>query len=110
MLPEDISIRNVLGALKRKICKQPMWLRPNGHNIKEMKYLVQSVYEDKDIDYIMFMLHSSEMMPGGSPTFPRNEDIEKLYSDLGILFEFISNKFKGATLSEYLQKTVIHCT
>lgn len=108
VLPEDISVRNVLGALKRKICKQPMWLRPNGHNIKEMKYVAQSVYEDKYIDYIMFMLHSSEMMPGGSPTFHRNEDIEKLYFDLGSLFEFISHKFKGATLSEYFRKTLIN--
>ena len=73
-----------------------------------MKYLAQSVYEDKDIDYIMFMLHSSEMMPGGSPTFHRNEDIEKLYFDLENLFEFISDKFKGATLSEYFSNMLYY--
>ena len=47
------------------------------------------------------MIHSSELMPGGSPTFKSEEDIEKLYHDLEIIFERISKGFEGATVSEY---------
>lgn len=33
-------------------------------------------------DYVEYMLHSSEYMPGGSPTFKNERDIERLYADL----------------------------
>ena len=33
------------------------------------------------------MLHSSELMPGGSPTFRREEQIETLYADLEKVFK-----------------------
>lgn len=33
-------------------------------------------------DYVEYMLHSSEYMPGGSPTFQNERDIERLYADL----------------------------
>src|SRR5882724_5998029 len=36
-------------------------------------------------DYMEFMLHSSELMPGGSPTFRTASDIERLYESLEIL-------------------------
>ena len=47
------------------------------------------------------MLHSSEFMPGGSPNFKTGEDIEKLYSDLEILFQIIATNFSGMTLNEF---------
>lgn len=51
--------------------------------------------------YIEFMLHSSEFMPGGSPTFPDEHSIELLYEDIERLFERIAANFVGATLNEY---------
>jgi hypothetical protein len=47
------------------------------------------------------MLHSSEFMPGGSPTFPDAPSNEALYSDLEALFERIQGHFRAATLSEF---------
>jgi hypothetical protein len=40
-------------------------------------------------------------MPGGSPTFKNEEQIELLYQDLEGLFEFLKPLAKGMTLSEY---------
>ena len=57
--------------------------------------------ENSDRDYLMFMLHSSELMPKGSPTFQTDEQIEKLYRDLQILFERITQSYIGVTLEEY---------
>jgi coproporphyrinogen III oxidase-like Fe-S oxidoreductase len=49
----------------------------------------------------MFMLHSSEFMAGGSPTFLNERDIEQLYADLETLFAQIAHSFKGRTLTEF---------
>src|SRR5262249_5463734 len=38
-------------------------------------------------DHLDFSLHSSELMPGGSPRFRSESDIERLYDDLEVLFE-----------------------
>jgi hypothetical protein len=48
-----------------------------------------------------FTLHSSEFMPGGSPTFRSASDIERLYEDLEILFEELSTWCRGMTLKEF---------
>lgn len=82
-----------------------LWLRPNGENLKDLIYLSQQIKKSTKHDYLMFMLHSSEFMPGGSPTFDTEEKIEKLYSDLEILFNILSKDFYGMTIGEY-SKTI----
>ena len=52
-------------------------------------------------NYTEFMLHSSEFMPDGSPTFKNERDIEQLYADLEALFSWLAPRFVGQTLSEY---------
>ncbi len=82
------------------------WLRPRNRNLEDMLWLVEQI-ENADTDYLMFMLHSSELMPGGSPTFRTGEQIEKLYGDLQLLFERIAQGYAGVTLEEYGMR-VIH--
>ena len=49
-----------------------------------------------------FALHSSELMPGGSPTFGTEQSIERLYRDLERLFAAAAEYgFRGATLAEF---------
>lgn len=76
------------------------WLRPTGNNLRTMKELLCDTAKGKH-DYVEFMIHSSELMPGGSPTFPNRIKIEKLYADLEELFSFASNYYKGITLTQY---------
>lgn len=52
-------------------------------------------------DYVEFMLHSSELMPGGSPKFRRTEDIELLYEQLEVLFGELAAWCRGMTLREF---------
>jgi len=82
-----------------------LWLRPNGKNIANLLRLLRHTKRTKK-SYAQFMLHSSELMPGGSPTFPENRDIEQLYADLEILFSHVQGHFWGETLSGYHQKFV----
>ncbi|CDG23260.1 WalW protein [Xenorhabdus poinarii G6] len=82
------------------------WLRPNGGNLAQMKEVVQKTLASGS-DYVEFMLHSSEFMPGGSPTFKDEEQIEQLYQDLEGLFEFLKPLVQGRTLAEYYREKII---
>jgi hypothetical protein len=77
------------------------WLRPNGKNILSMLSLVDWAVE-RGFEVLEFMLHSSELMPNGSPTFRTSEHIEMLYKDLTMLFRHLASVgARGMTLAEY---------
>ncbi|MEX0447481.1 polysaccharide deacetylase family protein [Xenorhabdus sp. SGI246] len=76
------------------------WLRPKGGNLKQMKAVIRQTLASGN-DYVEFMLHSSEFMPGGSPTFQTEEKIELLYQELEELFGFLKPQVHGMTLSEF---------
>ena len=76
------------------------WLRPNGYNLESMLEILQQAYSEQWL-CVEFMLHSSELMPGGSPTFQTEKSIEKLYYDLEVLFSNASKYFQGKTLCEF---------
>ncbi|MCM1154126.1 MAG: hypothetical protein NC489_15055 [Ruminococcus flavefaciens] len=78
------------------------WLRPNRKNLDEMLALIEW-YAYSDCDYLMFMLHSSELMPGGSPTFRTEGGIEILYKHLQAVFKEISLNYMGVGLEEYVK-------
>jgi hypothetical protein len=83
------------------------WLRPNGRNLSAMRRLVRQVVRER-CAHLEFMLHSSELMPGGSPTFRTQASIEKLYDDLEVLFSDIAAGFSGATLGGFAQRYCSH--
>lgn len=81
------------------------WLRPNGRNLTSLRWIVARALEDRR-PCLVLMLHSSELMPGGSPGVRRVEDVEALYRDLDALFAETSARVRGATLHEfYLEAT-----
>jgi hypothetical protein len=101
--PGYADVLGKIPVVRRLVSKRwpdPVWLRPNTFNLNAMILLVDKALEQKR-PYIEFMLHSSELMPGGSPNFKDHESIEKLYLDLEVLFTHIGKKFKGYTLKEY---------
>lgn len=57
---------------------------------------------ENDVDYLEFMLHSSELMPGGSPYFPDEDSINRLYQINDSVFSYAKAKgYSGITLHEY---------
>lgn len=87
-------------AIANRLWPESLWLRPNGHNLSHLLRVLRRLTAQGKT-YAEFMLHSSEFMPGGSPTFKTKEQIEKLYSDLRRLFSVASAIFASATLQEY---------
>jgi hypothetical protein len=76
------------------------WLRPNGRNLDAMLSILAKACADRR-PCVTFMLHSSELMPGGSPTFSTERDVERLYDHLEALFEYTRDRFKGLSLSAF---------
>ena len=100
------SLKNFARNVKHRFLGQKVWIRPNGSNINEILAALKKRKSSED-EYIMFMLHSSEMMPGGSPTFPDEQSIEKLYSDIDAIFRYTSDYCIGKTIGEYADGLVI---
>lgn len=91
----DTIKRRIKSLLKRK----NVWLRPAVSSLNEMKRVVD---KSKRSDFVEFMIHSSELMPGGSPYFKDNEAIERLYFDMEMLFKYVKERgYEGITLKEY---------
>lgn len=64
----------------------PQWLRPSPRS--EERYLVR-VWEaarSAGAAYAVLMVHSSELMPGGSPYWRTESDVNRLYGQLQALF------------------------
>lgn len=87
----------------RKEDNTNIWLRPNGKNKKDLFWIVNEVIKSNE-QYMEFMLHSSELMPGGSPTFRNSSDIEVLYKNMEELFQYISKDFTGIGITDYRKK------
>jgi hypothetical protein len=96
-------VTRVPRAVLNRTQPRAAWLRPTGRNRAMMLRVVDQVLAEGR-DYAEFMLHSSEFMPGGSPTFRTEASIEQLYADLRALFEHVKGRFVGATLTEYLEQ------
>ncbi|HTV03295.1 MAG TPA: hypothetical protein VMF13_22285 [Luteitalea sp.] len=77
-----------------------LWLRPRGGNRADMLRLLR-LAEAQQWTHVEFMLHSSEFMPGGSPTFPTERAIDELYADLEVVFASAARGFRGMTMTEY---------
>ncbi|MGD0784734.1 MAG: deacetylase [Sedimentisphaerales bacterium] len=76
------------------------WFRP--HRVYRELLQVAKHKLDEESDYIMFMLHSSELMAAGSPTFRNQKEIEFLYKDIEEAFDFLrTNGVIGVTCQEY---------
>lgn len=93
------GLRRVAG----KISPVRRWLCPVAlleNNPDAMLDVARRAGTEKPI-HLEFMLHSSELMPGGSPGFRNAADIHRLYARMEVLFEELSGWCKGMTLSEF---------
>ena len=89
-----------LHRLLNRFTSNPHILRPNGQNLNKMVKILDYALQ-YNFPCVEFMLHSSELMPGGSPYFTDKDSIEKLYNDIEILFQSASKRFKGVTCKEF---------
>ena len=101
--------RAMSGSWKHKLRvllqKGSIWLRPASASLEEMLWLCNLVNKEEHSDYLEFMVHSSELMPSGSPYFKDGKAIDNLYKNMEQLFSKIELMgYNGITLKEYLEK------
>lgn len=98
------SLKRNIHEIYNGIKGRESYLRPNGRNLKELMWVIdENLRRDSD-DYLMFMLHSSELMPGGSPLFQDAFSIERLYKHINTVFSYLYNFYECVTLKEYVEQ------
>jgi len=82
-----------------------LWPYPGIQSMRHLFRLLEVVLLEQR-DYFMLVLHSSELMPGGSPRFSTAASIERLYEVLEALFAEASDTFQGMALCGFYQHWV----
>jgi hypothetical protein len=90
----------LLRPLLNRLSPQLNWVSPAESDLSGM-LRAASLARDDQADCVQLMLHSSELMPGGSPAFRTPRAIECLYESLEILFAELSGWCRGMTLGEF---------
>lgn len=83
-----------------RILPAAQWLRPNGRNGSVLLQIAHRAQRE-GWHHLQMMVHSSELMPGGSPRFRTLRDVQVLYRDLERLFELARSTCSAATLGEF---------
>jgi len=98
---KSISLVNPRYRHRRVKLRESHWLRPTRDNLRSMiAILDQATHESWAC--VEFMLHSSELMPGGNANFPDNRAIEQLYDNIESLFTYANEHgFIGMTLEHF---------
>lgn len=93
-------VQNIKTIIKGK----SLQLRPASCSLREMKFVIDTLSNRANVDYVEFMLHSSELMPGGSPYFANDDAIEEMYKNIESIFEYAQTKhYVGLTIKEYYE-------
>lgn len=106
LLEVPVTILFTKFAFFKKILKKlgfgAQWLRPYPHMSSKDLINVYKTAKKAGLPYVQLMLHSNELMPGGSPYNPDKKSVEDLYLRLETLFEYLkSDEVQGETLSNF---------
>lgn len=103
--PSAISVRSILSSCKGLLVGRDKWLRPKPESeAKELVGLLDKLNVDSSTGYAMFMIHSSELMPGGSPSFPDEASVDKMYGVVEALFSAaVDRGFYGCGISDFAE-------
>ena len=98
------SIKKTIIEIIYMVLGKKQWIRPDStFSIRGIEKVIDIC--NMNNKYIMFMLHSSELMPGGSPNFKSEADIEKLYTVIESIFQYATKLgYTGITLKDYYEK------
>ncbi len=99
-LRDRLGPTSIVARALARLIEPHRWLRPRSGNLRRMIGLLDDV-ERRRQGYAQLILHSSELMPGGSPYFPGEADVRALYDDLEALFAHASRAFRGSTVGDY---------
>ncbi|WP_130836652.1 deacetylase [Lachnoclostridium sp. Marseille-P6806] len=97
------SLHSALRELRNLATGVAQWLRPfDVYSEQGMLTLLNNLERSEPDSDLLFTLHSSELMPGGSPSFPDEASIEALYREMEQVFSRAERAgYRGVTMREY---------
>ncbi|MCA1959192.1 MAG: hypothetical protein LDL33_00240 [Desulfomonile sp.] len=101
-LVETLNPRNTLRRVVNLLQPPFRMLSLRRGRLSSLKAIVERCLAE-DREYVEFMTHSSQLMPGGSPAFPTERDVKRVYDVMEELFAFVTSSFTGCTLAEYAE-------
>lgn len=103
-IQHTLAGKSIKNRAKNLIVGKDRWLRPAISTVKEMKLHIDERVKNGS-DYAEFMIHSTELMPGGSPYFKNSRDVEREYKDMRTIFTYaVQCGFEGITMRDYAKK------
>jgi hypothetical protein len=98
LLMPDSFIKKVINRLFFR----QKWLRIfSSSKLKDWKRILRSARKN-NLPALVFMIHSSELMPGGSPYAKKEEDVELIYKKMEEMFYYFSkNELEGTSLGQF---------
>jgi hypothetical protein len=100
----EIPVTIVLPSAAMRQSADPQWFRPYPKMSAEQLLEVYRVASAQKLPALEMMLHSCELMPGGSPYNPTEASIEQLYAKLERVFaQLARDGCHGATLSAFAE-------
>lgn len=95
---------SLLKKIFNKLFFQIKWLRIfQSSNKRDWKKIYKSAKKN-NLPVLVFMIHSSELMAGGSPYAEDDLEVEKIYSNLEAMFKFFSEQdVEGISLSNFVK-------
>lgn len=80
------------------------WFRPTRRKPRDLMRVAKKKIKSNS-DYIMFMIHSSEFMPGANPQFRNEKQVDKLFENIERVFEWLHEQgVSAATCNEFYDK------
>ena len=97
--PPKLNLTGIKRAIRCKMIGSTTWLRILDENVDGQ---LQIIKQDNS-EYLMFMLHSSELIAGNN-FFQTEKQVRKFYENMEIVFQAASQTRAGITLNEYRKR------
>lgn len=99
--PGQRTVKHLPKRIMNRIYPALVWMYPRRTNRKMLQWIVHKAVTHPQTTHLEFFLHSSELMPAGSPWLQNQEDIERLYSRIEPLFDLVSQHCQSMTLKQF---------
>lgn len=97
--------RSLAVRVLKKLGYGPCWLRPWRNSTAADLLAICDAAASIGLEHVEMIFHSSELMPGGSPEFPNEAAVERLYATLESTFHYaVQRGFRACTLQEFAHR------
>ena len=96
----SLSLKNNIRRFLKTKIGYTVWLRPVLYGQVDIQKLISQI-DEKNYGYLEFMIHSTELMPNGSPYINSNIELINFYEKLKNIFNMLKNQYQSVTLKQY---------